>query len=550
MTPLLTLHNPSVAKGFYAQGIWKADTFYSLLRQHAAVRPDAFALRDAHARITWGELLARVDAVAEDLRQSGLRPGQRVSVWLANCVDTVIVFLACSRNGYVCNFALHHNYTVGEVCRLLERVQNVALFTKRGHGADGAAIDVMKEARRSGCTRRIYAVEPGRPPALVWEAASDSRELASVEPVLDADKIVCLSFTSGTTGEPKGVMHSENTLLSGGRDIVKDWGHDANTVLLCLSPLSHAIGFVAMAQMIVAGCEMVVNDPPKGAKPLDWIIATGATYVLGVPTHAIDVLADRESRNLPALGSVRTFYMGGAPIPRRVAESMLALGISPLNVYGMTENGAHQYTRPADDLTTVLETVGRTGTAYDIRIFDPENRDRELPLGEVGEIGGRGGMLMLGYFGDQGTTENAFNLDGWFMTGDLGSLDEKGCLRIIGRKKDLVIRGGRNIHPAPIEDLVMRHPSVLKAAGFPIPDDRLGEKLCMAIVLKDGAQSVAGEDILVHLNQMGLSTYDMPEYIVIASVLPLSASGKVLKRELVEWFKSGRIVPTPIRWRN
>jgi acyl-CoA synthetase len=365
----------------------------------------------------------------------------------------------------------------------------------------------------------------------------------------DPDKIIYLAFTSGTTGVPKGVMHSDNTLLANGRAMVEDWHHDASTILLSLSPMSHHIGTVAVAQMMAAGFELVVNDPPAELAPLDWAIESGATYIMGVPTHAIDMLAEARRRGAKKLGAVKLFYMAGSPIPREVAQAFLDMGVTPQNIYGMTENGSHQYTLPTDDARTIVETCGRACHGYETRIFDAENPDREVPAGTVGEIGTRGALLMLGYFDNQLTTEASFNAGGWFLSGDLGALDARGCLRIMGRKKDLIIRGGHNIHPARIEDLAHRHPAVQKAAAFGVPDARLGEKACLAVILREGA-SLDGEAMLDHLHAVGLSKYDMPEFFLDMDAFPLTASGKILKRELQEWVKQGRLAPQPVRWRE
>jgi len=329
--------------------------------------------------------------------------------------------------------------------------------------------------------------------------------------------------------------------------MIADWKHDTRTVLLSLSPMSHHIGTVAMEQMMAAGFELVVNDPPAGMQPLDWILESGATYIMGVPTHAIDVLAEARRRGLKDLSSVRLFYMAGSPIPREVAQSFLDMGVTPQNIYGMTENGSHQYTLPSDDARTIVETCGRACAGYETRIFSQENPDVEVPAGTIGEIGTRGALLMLGYFDNQATTEDSFNRGGWFLSGDLGVLDERGCLRIVGRKKDLIIRGGHNIHPARIEDLAHRHPAVQKAAAFGVPDARLGEKACLTVIVREGVSLSPGE-MLEHLRAAGLSKYDMPEYFLALDAFPLTPSGKILKRELAEWARSGRIAPQPVRW--
>ena len=544
---LLTLHDPALARCYYAEGLWRQDTLYSLLCGHAARRPDAFAVRDARRRLSWRELRAVVDAVAADLDQAGLKRGERVSVWLPNRVEAVAILLACSRQGYVCNPSLHQNYTVGEVVELLSRIRATALFTEPGHGADARTADVFAGAAALPSMRRIYTLSSGPSAPARFPTAVGPRLLPPADD--DPDKIVYLAFTSGTTGTPKGVMHSDNTLLANGRAMVADWHHDERTVLLSLSPMSHHIGTVAVEQMMAAGLELVVNAPPPGCTALDWIIETGATYVMGVPTHAMDILAELRRRRLDRLGAVKVFYMAGSPIPREIAQAFLDRGVLPQNVYGMTENGSHQYTLPSDDSRTIVETCGRSCPAYEIRIWDKDTPDIEAPPGEVGEIGGRGACLTLGYFDNQQATEESFNRAGWFMSGDLGRLDEQGCLEIVGRKKDLIIRGGHNIHPARIEDLTMRHAAVARCAAFAVDDQRLGEKVCLAVILHEG-ESVEPHDLLAHLHSEGLSRYDMPEYFLAMIAFPLTASGKILKRELVQWAKEGRIQPDPIRWRD
>src|SRR3954471_22441663 len=425
MSTILTLHDPQTARRYYGAGVWREDTLYSLLRAHARVRPDAYALRDSKRRLTWAQLSRWVDALASELHAAGLKRGQRVSVWLPNRVEAVVVFLACSRNGYVCNPSLHQNYTVGDIVQLLDRIQTAALFAQPGYGADADRVDVFAAAAALPGMKRVYRLlSPGTEPTISAAYANfpapGSASGAIPEPDLNPDKIVYLAFTSGTTGMPKGVLHSDNTLLANGRAMVKDWSHDDQTILFSHSPLSHHIATVAIEQSLVAGFELVVNDVPPGLKPLDWIIECGATYVMGVPTHAMDILADMKSRGMRKLGAVRIFYMAGSAIPPQTAQSFLDMRIKPQNIYGMTENGSHQYTLPDDDVDVITTTCGKACDGYETRLWDQENPDLEAKGGEIGEIGTRGGLLTLGYFDNQTATEHSFNASGWFMSGDLG----------------------------------------------------------------------------------------------------------------------------------
>jgi acyl-CoA synthetase len=542
---LLTLHDPEAAQRYYAEGLWRRDTLYTLLAEHAARRPEAFALRDGARRLSWAELQGMADAVAADLDEAGLKRGERVAVWLPNRVEAVAVFLACSRQGYVCNPSLHRNYTVAEIVELLARTRAAALFAQPGYGADADRADIFATAAALRSLRRIYTLGDGPANAAPFSPPGVARPLPPIDQ--NSDKVTYLAFTSGTTGSPKGVMHSDNTLLANARTMVEDWRHDERTVLLSLSPLSHHIAAVAIAQALAAGMELVVNDPPAGTTPLDWILETGASYVMGVPTHAMDILGELRARQVDGLGRVKVFYMAGSPIPREVARAFLDRGVTPQNVYGMSENSSHQYTLPSDPPETIVATCGKACRAYEIRLWDQENPDIEVPPGEIGEIGGHGACLTLGYFDNQQATEESFNRSGWFMSGDLGRFDANGNLEIVGRKKDLIIRGGHNIHPAKIEDLTMRHPAVARCAAFAVADARLGEKVCLSVIFHEGAGATADE-LLRHLHETGLSRYDMPEYFIAMHAYPLTASGKILKRELVEWAKSGQIRPEPVRW--
>lgn len=533
MRPYLTLHDPASSRKFYDQGLWTHETFYMLLRKHASRMPSANALRDSHNLLDWRSLKARVDALADDFVERGIGAGDRVSIWMSNRVEVIIAFLACSRVGAACNPSLHRSYTCAEIIGLLKELESSALITEDGWGADRDRHDFDAMVAQLPFLKKTYKLKH-----------SPLHITGVQEQIYDnPDSVAYLAFTSGTTGKPKCVMHSANTLLANGRDLARDWALSSNDVILTLSPLSHHIAWVAASQWLSCGATLVVDDPAAGMTKLDWIIHTGATYVMGVPTHAMDILAEQKSRGMTHMGAVRVFYMAGAPIPEVVAQAFVNQNITPQNIYGMTENSSHQYTHPDDPLEIWVSTCGRGGPAYEVRIWDQENRDCELPPGKTGEIGGRGAALMLGYFGNQAATEKTFNRHGYMMSGDLGFLDAQGNLHIEGRAKDLIIRGGHNIYPSRIEALALTHPGVVKAAAFPVPDERLGEKVCLAII-----GQVEADEMLAHLAQEGLSKYDMPEWFIALDSLPMTASGKILKRTLVDQAKHGEIKPTAVRY--
>jgi acyl-CoA synthetase len=534
MRPFLTLHDPATSRLYYERGLWRDDTFYSLMAQNAEMAPTALAIRDGRTQYDWACLKARVDALADNFLDKGIGAGDRIAVWMSNRVEAIIAFLACSRIGAACNPSLHRSYTCQEIIQLLTELQVVALVMEPGWGGDVDQQHVDSLLAGLPFLKKIY-----RPDTIPLHITRFDEPAYS-----NPDSVAYLAFTSGTTGQPKCVMHSSNTLLANARDLARDWDIRSSDVILTLSPLSHHIAWVAASQWLVAGCQFVIDDPPPQMSKLDWILYSNATYVLGVPTHAMDILAEARARGIEKLGNVRVFYMAGAPIPHVVAAEFIALGIVPQNVYGMTECSSHQYTHPSDPIDVCVQTCGRGGSAYEVKVWDTENADRELPQGQIGEIGGRGACMMLGYYANQAATHQSFNRHGYLMSGDLGSFDVNGNLRIEGRAKDLIIRGGHNIHPAHIEAFALTHRSVTKAAAFPISDERLGEKVCLAIIGDLGA-----EQMLEHLAGAGLSKFDMPEWFIVVTEFPLTASGKVLKRELVEMVKRGDLAPTAVRYR-
>jgi acyl-CoA synthetase (AMP-forming)/AMP-acid ligase II len=539
--PLLTLLNASMISAYTAAGYWGDETLYGITARHARDASGRWAVRDRYRRLTYTELVDAADRLAGYLAARGLRVGERVAVWLPSGVETAIALLACSRNGYVCCPSLHRTHTVGQVVALVDRMRAAALIARPGYGGDADRHDIF-----ALLADRDYLRWMGRVGALDAPPFADlPGEHKKVSPSRDPNQIMYLPFTSGTTGLPKGVLHSDNTLLASARMMARDWALEG-AALYTLSPLSHNLGLGALVTALAAGGELVVHDLPRGESLVDRLAETGAAFLFGVPTHAIDLLAEMRTRGLRRLGAVRGFRISGAAAPAQLVADLIDHGVKPQSGYGMTETCSHQYTRPDDPLERIIETSGRACDGYELRIWRQDNPDIEAAPGEIGEIGGRGASLMLGYFDDQTATETAFNASGWFMTGDLGRIDAAGYLRITGRKKDVIIRGGRNIHPAPIEALASKHPAVEQAAAFPLADPRLGERVCLAVVPGTGMTPDPAA-LLAHLKAGGVPIADLPEFILPLSEMPLTASGKIVKRELIQWVEEGRVRPEPVR---
>jgi acyl-CoA synthetase (AMP-forming)/AMP-acid ligase II len=540
--PLLTLLNTSTIRAYTAAGYWGNETIYGIAAGRAHDTPGRWAVRDWHRRLTYAALVKAADRLAGYLGARGLRAGERVAVWLPSGVETAIALLACSRNGYVCCPSLHRTHTVGQVVALVDRMRAAALIARPGYGADADRYDIFAMLADRANLRWMWRVGAPEEPPFADMPDECGQQAASHDP----NKIIYLPFTSGTTGLPKGVLHSDNTLLASARMMARDWALEG-AVLYTLSPLSHNLGLGALVTALTAGGELVVHDLPRGGSLVDRLTETGAAFLFGVPTHAIDLLTELRARGLRRLGAVHGFRISGAAAPAELVADLMDHGVMPQSGYGMTETCSHQYTRPDDPPELIIETSGRACDGYELRIWRQNDPDIEVAPGEIGEIGGRGASLMLGYFDDQTATENAFNAGGWFMTGDLGRLDEAGYLRVTGRKKDVIIRGGRNIHPAPIEALASQHPTVEQAAAFPLADPRLGERVCLAIVPATGA-ALDPAALLAHLNAGGVPVADLPEFILSLNAMPLTASGKIVKHDLISWVEEGRAHPEPVRF--
>lgn len=546
---ILSLLDVAAARRFYEAGLWQPWTMYQRLCTLAERRPAATAVTDSAASATYAELVAWVDSLATMLHEAGLRPGDRVAIWSPSRLESVATLLACSRMGYVCVPSLHRDHTPDAVLRLLERANAAALVFQRGYGANATSRDMPAEATRLSSMKHVIALEP-----LVADAGPDTPRFGGLSPrraddlawTASPDRVVYLAFTSGTTGEPKGVMHSDNTLLANGRAITRDFGFGEETVVYTFSPMSHNMGTVSLVTMLACGGSLVLHSPLDAQRALERIVATRATYLVGVPTHGIDLVAQLGTEE--RLGEARVFQLAGSAVPQSLAETLVRRGVSVQNCFGMTENCSFLYTRADDPVEIITRTCGRCCEGMELAIFDSEDRDRLAPAGQVGEVGVRGASLMLGYFDDQKNTEASFNTDGWFMTGDLGVIGDDGNVRIVGRKKDLIIRGGHNIYPAAIEDTVMRHGAVSKAAAFPVPDERLGERVCLAVIPARSGDVLNPYDLLAHLAEHGVSIYDMPEFFAQLDSFPLTPSGKILKRELSAMVVDGDLSPQPVRW--
>jgi cyclohexanecarboxylate-CoA ligase len=353
------------------------------------------------------------------------------------------------------------------------------------------------------------------------------------------DDVIQVLYTSGTTGEPKGVMHTSNTLFSNIHPYAARLGLSANEVVLMASPLAHQTGFMYGAMMpIELGGRLVLQDIWNADRAAEVIAEEGVTFTMASTPFLAD-LTNVAARRPAAFQSLRMFLSAGAPIPRvlvrRAAEHLDARIIS---AWGMTENGAVTTTRPEDPPEKTFETDGLPLPGMELRIVDANGG--ALPAGAEGRLLVRGCSNLLGYL--KRPHLYATDADGWFETGDLARLDEDGYVRITGRSKDIIIRGGENIPVVEIEGILYRHPAIAEVAIVAMPDDRLGERACAFIVPREGA-ALSMQAVTEFLQAEKVTKLYLPERVEVVRELPKTPSGKIQKfklRELAKTFTATR----------
>lgn len=350
---LLTRLSRREIEAFYESGDWQSSTLHQYVQQHSAHNPDRVAVRTSLGSHSYSEVLAAAEKLASHLAGAGLRPGQRVAVWLPNRTEVAVALIACSRLGLVLCPSLHKSHTSREAFGLLGVMGASAFIGQSGHGADSPGDDLFGEVSRVTSIRTVLRVE-GSDDRLFGELDSASDPPSDDDP----DTVVYLAFTSGTTGQPKGVLHSDNTLLANARALAADWEIDSDSVVYSFSPVSHNLGFGAMVMSLMAGSEFVMHDVGRGVSVADRLRSAAATFVVGVPTHAIDLIAELDAR-ADAPTSVKGFRLSGASGSAQVASALLRHGIRPQRGYGMTEAGSHHYTLPSDGIERVTQTSGK-----------------------------------------------------------------------------------------------------------------------------------------------------------------------------------------------
>ena len=528
-----------------ARGLWPQRVATDYLDRWAREKPDATALvgwrldEDRETRLTWGELAARTAALAAALERLGVRRGDVVSFQLPNWWEFVAAYLATVRVGAAAN-PLMPIFRGRELSFMLRQAEaRVFIAPASFRGFDHAAL-ARELAAGMPCMRLLVAGGDG-PDSL--EAALAKAPYGAFESGarLAPDDVTQLLYTSGTTGESKGALHTSNTLLCAVQAFAGRMGIGADDVIFMPSPLAHQLGFCyGMLMSLVLGVPLVMTDIWRPGRAAQLIRENGATFSFAATPFLADLAALAGEGRLE-LGRLRLFASSGAPIPPAVAQAARErLGVAVAACWGMTECASVTITPP--DGSRATDSDGRALANGEVRIVGEDGR--EAPRGTVGALQVRGASLFAGYL----KRPQLYTLDaeGWFDTGDLARMDADGYIRICGRSKDVIIRGGENIPVVEIEAALYRMPEVADAAVVAMPDPRLQERACAFVTLRRGAAldlAALGR----HLAREGFSRHFWPERLEVLAEMPRTPTGKIQKFVLRELAKGFRAEPAAAR---
>lgn len=524
---------PEYREHWVSKGLWRDATLHDLFDETVATHPDETAIVTSSERVSFKEFKERSDSLAAGLLEAGVGQGEIVTVQLPNWPELCYLQIALSRVGAVIH-PMHMAFREREMESLLGFCESGTYIGPATSGDLDNAKAVVAMRGNLPALKRVIAVRAQARGE--WDYSFDDLP-PSCEPVAvpsDADRIFYLNFTSGTEGDPKGFLHTHNTLISFFKlaaDFMK--ASDPDAVNLACSPMTHSFGHFTTYQTAVAGIPMVLIEKFEPGEVLRLIESEKVTTLSGTPAHLFSLLRhpDFESTDTSSLKSLSA---GGArSSPELIAEIEEKLGLKTGNTYGMGENVIHTRTLPFDPPEKVSNTVGRPLPTAELKIVNPGDRTEELAAGEIGEIAFRGPTLFVGYLKQPELTAATRDGDGWFFTGDLGFVDHDGYLCFASRSSEVINRGGTKIYPKEIEDLLMAHPSIEQCAVVPMPDERLGERSC-AYVVSGGGPSLDREDLAEYLDGMQVSKYKIPDEVVVIDQLPMTPTAKVRKAELVE----------------
>ena len=518
----------------YAAGHWQDQALGQWIARSVAQHPDKLAVSDASGRgISYRELEDKSSRLAAFLAARGVGDGDVVVMHLPNWWQTAVVTCACFKLGAVIN-PVPPTYGWKDLAFILNKSGAKAIVvTGRFRSADYTEhLERIRDELLQWPTVVVIgqgAVEVGTSfdEATAGPLLAQERHAAPDEPAL-------LLFTSGSESRPKGAVHTHNTAIFGERALASTLRLGPDDIGFMASPVTHTSGFMhGLLMTLMHGASVSLLDIFKGDAAVEQMARCRATWTMGATPFLSDVVEsmERSGQRLPHL---RYFLCGGAPIPEVTVRRAMQVGVRVLSVYGSTESPPHTVTWPDDPVEAAWQADGRTLPGIEVKAVDEEGRT--LSPGQQGEQWSRGPNTFIGYLGEPELSAKALDADGWYHSGDLATVGADGSVRIVGRIKDMIIRGGQNISAREVEDILLEHPACQTVSVVGIPDDRLGE-LCCAVVVCHPGQTLGFEVMTQFLIERGVARFKLPEFLVLREAVPTTPSGKIQKFKLRDELK-------------
>ncbi|EHQ8509942.1 TPA: medium-chain fatty-acid--CoA ligase [Escherichia coli] len=511
------------------QGLWGDASLADYWQQTARAMPDKIAVVDNHgASYNYSALDHAASCLANWMLAKGIESGDRIAFQLPGWCEFTVIYLACLKIGAV-SVPLLPSWREAELVWVLNKCQAKMFFAPTLFKQTRPVDLILPLQNQLPQLQQIVGVDKLAP---ATSSLSLSQIIADNTPLTTAitthgDELAAVLFTSGTEGLPKGVMLTHNSILASERAYCARLNLTWQDVFMMPAPLGHATGFLhGVTAPFLIGARSVLLDIFTPDACLALLEQQRCTCMLGATPFVYDLLNVLEKQ--PAdLSALRFFLCGGTTIPKKVARECQQLGIKLLSVYGSTESSPHAVVNLDDPLSRFMHTDGYAAAGVEIKVVDDARKT--LPPGCEGEEASRGPNVFMGYFDEPELTARALDEEGWYYSGDLCRMDEAGYIKITGRKKDIIVRGGENISSREVEDILLQHPKIHDACVVAMPDERLGERSCAYVVLKAPHHSLSLEEVVAFFSRKRVAKYKYPEHIVVIEKLPRTASGKIQK---------------------
>ncbi|MDM4922253.1 medium-chain fatty-acid--CoA ligase [Escherichia coli] len=511
------------------QGLWGDASLADYWQQTARAMPDKIAVVDNHgASYTYSALDHAASCLANWMLAKGIESGDRIAFQLPGWCEFTVIYLACLKIGAV-SVPLLPSWREAELVWVLNKCQAKMFFAPTLFKQTRPVDLILPLQNQLPQLQQIVGVDklaPATSSLSLSQIIADNTSLTTAI-TTHGDELAAVLFTSGTEGLPKGVMLTHNNILASERAYCVRLNLTWQDVFMMPAPLGHATGFLhGVTAPFLIGARSVLLDIFTPDACLALLEQQRCTCMLGATPFVYDLLNLLEKQ--PAdLSALRFFLCGGTTIPKKVARECQQLGIKLLSVYGSTESSPHAVVNLDDPLSRFMHTDGYAAAGVEIKVVDDARKT--LPPGCEGEEASRGPNVFMGYFDEPELTARALDEEGWYYSGDLCRMDEAGYIKITGRKKDIIVRGGENISSREVEDILLQHPKIHDACVVAMPDERLGERSCAYVVLKAPHHSLSLEEVVAFFSRKRVAKYKYPEHIVVIEKLPRTASGKIQK---------------------